>query len=84
MPVADKYISASEIAEYTYCGRAWWLRRAGNRSANLTQLHEGTVAHDRLAWQVVWLRRLGRVAVWLIVAGALLLAVLLVAKALGG
>jgi len=82
--VADKYISASEISEYAYCGRAWWLRRHGNRSANLTQLHEGTLAHDRLAWQVIWLRRLGRVAVWLIVAGGLLLAALLLIRGLGG
>lgn len=82
--MADKYISASEISEYAYCGRAWWLRRHGQRSANLTQLQEGTIAHDRLAWQVVWLRRLGQVAVWLIAAGVLLLALLLVIRALGG
>lgn len=82
--MAGKYISASEISEYAYCGRAWWLRRHGTRSANLTQLEEGTIAHDRLAWQVIWLRRLGRVAVWLIAAGVLLLVVLLAARVLGG
>ena len=27
--MSDQLIRASEIAEYVYCHRAWWLRRAG-------------------------------------------------------
>jgi CRISPR/Cas system-associated exonuclease Cas4 (RecB family) len=82
--VAEKYISASEIGEYTYCGRAWWYRRHGARSANLTPLQEGTIAHDQLAGRVLWLRKVQRLAVWLMVAGGLLLALVLVLRALGG
>lgn len=82
--MSKKYISASEISEYAYCGRAWWLRRHGERSANLTPLQEGTIAHDQLARRVVWLRRLQRVAVWLLIAGGVLLALALLLRALGG
>lgn len=80
----SKYVSASEIAEYAYCGRAWWLRRHGERSANLSVMNKGTIAHDELARRVVWLRRLQRVGVALLVSGVVLLALLLLARALGG
>lgn len=82
--MAGKYISASEISEYSYCARAWWLRHSGIRNANLTAMHEGTVAHDTLAARVVWLRRLQRLAMGLLAAGVVLLVVLLLARALGG
>jgi hypothetical protein len=41
-------IRASEIGEYVFCHRAWWLRRArGLKSSNMTQMAEGTAAHAR-------------------------------------
>ena len=55
-------IRASEIGEYVYCSRAWWLRRvaglepAGHErreyGANLHRRHGQTVAASRL---LLWL-----------------------------
>lgn len=46
------WIRASEISEYVFCRRAWWLKRArGVRPQNVRQLEAGTrhhQAHGRL------------------------------------
>ena len=45
-------IKASEIAEYIFCNRAWWLSSvSGRKSMNVRQLASGTAfhkAHGRL------------------------------------
>lgn len=46
--MSDKVISASEIGEYIYCNRAWWLRRVhGHRSQNVRELQLGTAHHEQ-------------------------------------
>jgi CRISPR/Cas system-associated exonuclease Cas4 (RecB family) len=41
-------IRASELGEYVYCARAWWLRRVqGVASRNTAALSGGQQAHDR-------------------------------------
>ena len=41
-----RIIRASEIGEYLYCRRAWWLRHVqGLESANEAVMAEGTEAH---------------------------------------
>ena len=35
-PSAERFVSASELAEYAYCRRAWWLRAV--RGIETTQL----------------------------------------------
>jgi hypothetical protein len=41
-----RIIRASEIGEYLYCRRAWWLRHVqGLESANGPVMAEGTEAH---------------------------------------
>ncbi len=41
-----RIIRASEIGEYLYCRRAWWLRHVqGLESANQPVMAEGTEAH---------------------------------------
>ena len=39
-------IRASEVGEYVYCHRAWWLRHIqGHASANVREMTEGASAH---------------------------------------
>lgn len=66
------WIRASEIGDYIYCRRAWWLRRVrAVASNNVTQLHAGTQHHEqhgRLVQQSIWLRRLAYVVLFCAVA----------------
>ncbi len=49
-----RVVRASEIGEYVYCRRAWWLHHVqGHASANVQELAAGTTAHaghGRLVW----------------------------------
>jgi hypothetical protein len=46
MPSSDQVLRASEIGEYVYCHRAWWLHRVqGLESANRAQMEAGTIKH---------------------------------------
>jgi CRISPR/Cas system-associated exonuclease Cas4 (RecB family) len=43
-----RLIRASEIGEYVFCRRAWWLRAVqGNASVNVREMAAGTEAHTR-------------------------------------
>lgn len=57
-----RIIRASEIGEYVYCRRAWWLRHVqGYASANVRELAAGAAAHaahGRLTGVAVGLRAL--------------------------
>ena len=47
-------IRASEIGEYVYCARAWWLRRvAGLEPAGRERREQGTALHRRHGRAVV-------------------------------
>jgi hypothetical protein len=66
------WIRASEIADYVYCRRAWWLRRVRSVApANVAQLRAGTRHHERhgrLVQRSVWTRRLAYVALFCAIA----------------
>ena len=77
-----KVIRASELGQYAYCARAWWLGRVlGYRSANLERMAAGEAAHVRHGHKVVGYHRLRRWAyvslALALLAGALLLALAL-------
>jgi hypothetical protein len=67
-----KWIRSSEIAEYIYCRRAWWLRHTrGWESANVRQLRAGSQHHQKhgnQARQVPILRGLAYTMLFFIVA----------------
>ncbi len=69
-----RLIRASEIAQYVYCPRAWWLSRiVGAPSANTQALVAGTAAHHRHG-RMVWLSR----ALVVASVGAVLMALVVV------
>lgn len=57
-----QWIRASEITDYLYCHRAWWLKRAhGVQPHNVRQLEAGTRYHEengRFIQRIIWKRRL--------------------------
>jgi len=49
----QRVIRASEIGEYLFCKRAWWLRKQGMKSENRKALEAGTAEHEELARRAV-------------------------------
>ena len=86
-PVAlpeDDIIRASEVGQYTYCARAWWLRWVqGAAPSNTATLESGRQAHHRHGRTVASAHRQQRLALILAVL-ALLLALAAILLALAG
>lgn len=62
-----KVVKASEIGEYIYCRRAWWLRRsAGYEPANVKERAAGIVYHEQHGNNVRSADRVRRLALFLI------------------
>lgn len=67
-------IRASEIGQYAYCARAWWLSRVhGHRSTNVVALRRGEEQHRIHVQAVHRTNLLRRVAQSLLVLAAILL-----------
>ena len=47
-----EFITASEIGEYVFCKRGWWLRLNGYLEQS-DVMREGTRLHDHIAWSVL-------------------------------
>ena len=66
-----KRIQASEISDYVYCRRSWWLRQTkGVAPQNVHALQAGQQfhqAHGRSLQQSSWLRRLAYVMLFVAV-----------------
>ena len=76
-----RVIRASEIGEYLYCHRAWWLRHVrGLKSANVRALSAGTAAHARHGQLVWWGGALRGLAVLLLVVAAIIFLASLIPK----
>jgi hypothetical protein len=71
----DDVIRASEIGQYAYCARAWWLARVlGYRPANVAELQAGQAWHQAHGRSVDRSLLLQRLAVGLFLLAGLLLA----------
>jgi hypothetical protein len=75
-----EYIRASGMGEYTFCARAWWLRRmgvkptlGGEARAAGTRWHEG---HGRSVERARRLRLVAALCIYLALAVAVLLLLL--------
>ncbi len=87
-PRADRPdVTASELAEFTFCGRAWWLRRETGPPAEASAALENGERRHALAGQAIRIAEafgtLERIALWAVV-GAGVLAMVIVAWLLGG
>lgn len=82
--MTDDFITASAVAEYLYCQRAWWYRRRGVINANVAVLAEGTEQHEALAEAVRRSEIQRRTARLLLGVGLALLLIFLILRAVGG
>jgi hypothetical protein len=74
-----RIVRASEIGEYLYCRRAWWLHRVqGQPSYNVRRLTEGDSYHRSRQRSVIWAVWLQRAAISLIFVAVAVLAFWLV------
>jgi CRISPR/Cas system-associated exonuclease Cas4 (RecB family) len=67
----NKFIRASDIGEYTFCKRVWWLRRNGFLPTT-SQMVEGSFKHDALSDKLDSLGFLKTLAIIFVVMGALI------------
>ncbi len=63
MPDDDRIVRASELGQYSFCSKAWWLGSVeGVPSANVREMDLGTSSHERHGRTVqlsVWLQGAG-------------------------
>lgn len=77
--MSDRIIRASEIGQYDYCAKAWWLGSVeGVPPSNVRELQAGTAMHEVHGRQVNRAIRVQQVAIGLLVLGAILLALFLI------
>ena len=77
-------IRASELGEYVYCARAWWLRREqGVESRNVAAMQSGRAAHDQHGRAVASAQTQRRLALVLAVL-AISMAIVGIILAIGG
>ncbi len=75
----EEIVRASELGQYAYCARAWWLARVqGIPPANISQLQAGLAHHRAHGRRVLTSRRLRWLAVGLLVLAAATLGAFLI------
>jgi hypothetical protein len=79
--VSDRIIRASEIGQYDFCAKAWWLGSIdGIQPSNIRELQAGTVAHEQHGRQVQRAWQLQTAAFALVALGVVILALALFAR----
>jgi hypothetical protein len=74
--MSDRVIRASEIGQYDFCAKAWWLNVIEDiPSENVREMQLGTQAHERHGQLISHAGNMQQLAVWLLIAGVVLLAV---------
>lgn len=82
--MSDRIIRASELAEYLYCRRAWWLSRVvGYEVEETTALSSGSAYHMRHGG-LIWRARLARWVAYALVFVSVAIFVFLLVSAWGG
>lgn len=60
-----EFVTASEIGEYVFCKRGWWLRLNGYLEQSEV-MREGTRLHDQIAWSVLLKKKMKTFIIWVI------------------
>lgn len=77
--MSERIIRASEVGQYDYCAKAWWLGSIeGVQPSNVRELQAGTAAHEAHGRQVNRAARVQQAAIGLLVMGVILLALFLI------
>lgn len=70
--MSENWIRASEIGDYLYCRRSWWLKRSrGVAAQNVHELAQGAQhhrQHGQRVQQSLWLRRAAYLLIFVVVA----------------
>lgn len=79
--MSDRIIRASEIGQYDFCAKAWWLGSIeGVPPANLHELQAGTAVHEEHGRQVRRAAQLQAAAFMLVGLGVIVLVLALIAR----
>ncbi len=71
------YITASEIGDYIYCKRSWWLKTQ-NRYETTPQVVSGTKSHNALSFKLKLSPKLRIIALLLIGIAVLFIALIII------
>jgi hypothetical protein len=79
--MSNRIIRASEIGQYDFCAKAWWLGSIeGVPPSNLQQLQAGTLAHEEHGRRVKHAAQLQTAAFVLVALGVIVLLLALFAR----
>jgi hypothetical protein len=79
--MSDRAIRASEIGQYDFCAKAWWLGSIEEVSpSNIRQLQAGTAAHEEHDRHVKRASQLQTAAFLLMGLGVIILLLALIAR----
>jgi hypothetical protein len=72
--MSDRVIRASEIGQYDFCAKAWWLGSIeGVQPSNVRELQAGVTAHAAHGRQVRHATQMQLMAIGLVVLGVIVL-----------
>ena len=79
--MSDRIIRASEIGQYDFCAKAWWLGSIeGVPPSNVHELQAGTAAHEEHGRQVRRAAQLQVAALVLVGLGVIVLVLAILAR----
>ena len=72
--MSDRVIRASEIGQYDFCAKAWWLGSIeGVQPSNVRELQAGATAHAEHGRQVRRAAQMQMMAIGIVVLGVIVL-----------
>jgi hypothetical protein len=79
--MSDRIIRASEIGQYDFCAKAWWLGSIdGVQPSNIREMRAGTAAHEQHGQRVQRASQMQMIAIGLVMVGVIVLVLALFAR----